>query len=456
MKLKESYVGSYFLIIIGFLLFARVIADIKMPILMPSEGVISGPAILFATLAYRLAKQRRIYVSEPTTFRVGLESLLIIASIYWASQNNLVDFITLSPVLAFLWLGVVVSYFFMVFGSRDNDVITYKKPNENKNEEVNKESKLKASVAKFYGSSAAVAFGSLYFISAISAIAKNTGGSTNGLFLGPAIILGALAYKSAKKRKLNIVETTVVRGSFEIAAILLVLASVLMMNVGIKKFMAENPVPFLLWLWALIPYFITVFSIRDNKGESAKAESKETDKSVDKPILNTVSKTPVAGPLEGLGGWLILVGFNVVFTPLRQLFEFNQLYDVYIENLSQFFSSDMMTSMFSGENSEALYLFSVVLLEFFAGLIFLFLFIYLAYLFFSKKVTFPSFFIKIHIGFLVWLIVDTYAVSLLPVATGGGTIDKESWTQIAGMTFFTAVWVMYMLKSVRVKTTFVN
>ena len=112
--------------------------------------------------------------------------------------------------------------------------------------------------------------------------------------------------------------------------------------------------------------------------------------------------------------------------------------------------------MFSGEYPDVLYSFLVILFEFSVGLIFLFLFIYLAYLFFSKKVTFPSFFIKIHIGFLVWLIIDTYVVSLLPVAAGGGVIDKEYWTQIAGMTFFTFVWVMYMLKSVRVKATFVN
>ena len=461
MKLKESYVGSYLLIIVGFLLFARVIADIKMPILMSSEGFFIGPVIVLTALAYKLAKQRRIFISAPTTFRIGLESLLIIASVFllFIFSAGVLTLFTYQPLTSIIWISSIAAYIFMAFGSRANDVITYKKPNNK--EEVNKESKLNIGVAKLYGSSVAVAFGSLYFISAISTIAKNTGGSANGLFLGPAIILGALAYKSAKKRKLNIIETTVVRESFEIAAILLVLASVLMANVDIKKFIAENPVPFLLWLWALIPYFITAFSIRKNKGESAKVTSKEVDKSIEKSVLDTTSKPSldkprVAGPLEGLGGWLILVGLNVVFTPLRQLIEFNQSYDVYIENLAQFFSSDRMALMFSGENPDALYLFLVILFEFSVGLIFLFLFIYLAYLLFSKKVTFPSFFIKIYIGFLVWLIIDTYAVSLLPVAAGGGVIDKESWTQIAGMTFFTFVWVMYMLKSVRVKATFVN
>ena len=454
MKLKESYVGSIAIIAIGCLYFALDIYGTKLEYIL--FGTITGPGISLAAIAYILAKRRRLYVATPTTFNVGIEAISILLSVFLLVEYSAgyLMFFTEQPPTSIIWIGSIAAYIFMAFGSRANDVITYKKPNNK--EEVNKESKLNIGVAKLYGSSAAVAFGSLYFISAISAIAKNTGGSANGLFLGPAIILGALAYKSAKKRKLNIIETTVVRESFEIAAILLVLASVLMLNVSIKKFMAENPVPFLLWLWALIPYFIMVFSIRKNKGESAKVTSKEADKSIENPVLNAVNKPPVEGPLEGLGGWLILIGLNVVFTPLRQLIDFDKSYDVYIEHLAQFFSSDKRALMFSGEYPDVLYSFLVILFEFSVGLIFLFLFIYLAYLFFSKKVTFPSFFIKIHIGFLVWLIIDTYVVSLLPVAAGGGVIDKESWTQIAGMTFFTFVWVMYMLKSVRVKATFVN
>ena len=454
MKLKESYVGSIAIIAIGCLYFALDIYGTKLEYIL--FGTITGPGISLAAIAYILAKRRRLYVATPTTFNVGIEAISILLSVFLLVEYSAgyLMFFTEQPPTSIIWIGSIAAYIFMAFGSRANDVITYKKPNNK--EEVNKESKLNIGVAKLYGSSAAVAFGSLYFISAISAIAKNTGGSANGLFLGPAIILGALAYKSAKKRKLNIIETTVVRESSEIAAILLVLASVLMLNVSIKKFMAENPVPFLLWLWALIPYFIMVFSIRKNKGESAKVTSKEADKSIENPVLNAVNKPPVEGPLEGLGGWLILIGLNVVFTPLRQLIDFDKSYDVYIEHLAQFFSSDKRALMFSGEYPDVLYSFLVILFEFSVGLIFLFLFIYLAYLFFSKKVTFPSFFIKIHIGFLVWLIIDTYVVSLLPVAAGGGVIDKESWTQIAGMTFFTFVWVMYMLKSVRVKATFVN
>ena len=454
MKLKENYIGSITIIAIGCLYFALDIYGTKLEHIL--FGTITGPGISLAAIAYILAKRRRLYVATPTTFNVGIEAISILLSVFLLVEYSAgyLMFFTEQPPTSIIWIGSIAAYIFMAFGSRANDVITYKKPNNK--EEVNKESKLNIGVAKLYGSSAAVAFGSLYFISAISAIAKNTGGSANGLFLGPAIILGALAYKSAKKRKLNIIETTVVRESFEIAAILLVLASVLMLNVSIKKFMAENPVPFLLWLWALIPYFIMVFSIRKNKGESAKVTSKEADKSIENPVLNAVNKPPVEGPLEGLGGWLILIGLNVVFTPLRQLIDFDKSYDVYIEHLAQFFSSDKRALMFSGEYPDVLYSFLVILFEFSVGLIFLFLFIYLAYLFFSKKVTFPSFFIKIYIGFLVWLIIDTYAVSLLPVAAGGGVIDKESWTQIAGMTFFTFVWVMYMLKSVRVKATFVN
>jgi len=260
MKLKESYVGSIAIIAIGCLYFALDIYGTKLEYIL--FGTITGPGISLAAIAYILAKRRRLYVATPTTFNVGIEAISILLSVFLLVEYSAgyLMFFTEQPPTSIIWIGSIAAYIFMAFGSRANDVITYKKPNNK--EEVNKESKLNIGVAKLYGSSAAVAFGSLYFISAISAIAKNTGGSANGLFLGPAIILGALAYKSAKKRKLNIIETTVVRESFEIAAILLVLASVLMLNVSIKKFMAENPVPFLLWLWALIPYFIMVFLLK--------------------------------------------------------------------------------------------------------------------------------------------------------------------------------------------------
>ncbi len=320
MKLKENYSGSIAILLVGCLYFALELYGVESEHTL--GGVLSGTGIILAAIAYRSAKRRRIYISEPTTFRIGLESVLILTSFFLLFMFSVGDvmFFTYQPLTSIVWLGSIAAYIFMVFGSRTNDVITYKsnandgekkisietpnliadsKPqldiNKSKNffikfkETISGESNISVSATEFFGSSAAIVLGVLYFLSGVNVAAQKTGGSANGLVFGLVIILGALAYKSAKKRKLNIVATTVIREVFEIVAMLLILASVLMLNVDIKKFMAETPVSFLIWLWALIPYFIMVFSIRNKKYENTKATSKEADKSVESPVLNTNS-----------------------------------------------------------------------------------------------------------------------------------------------------------------------
>jgi hypothetical protein len=74
------------------------------------------------------------------------------------------------------------------------------------------------------------------------------------------VILGALVYKSAKKRKLRLKPNSLIRISLEIIAIILILASVLMANTDIKRFIAEDPVPFLIWVWSLTAYLYIVAS----------------------------------------------------------------------------------------------------------------------------------------------------------------------------------------------------
>ena len=97
----------------------------------------------------------------------------------------------------------------------------------------------------FFGSTVAIIFGFLYFGSGVNSLDQQTGASLYGLIFGPVVILGALAYKSIKKRKLSLV------------AITLVLMSFLLHN-NIKEFMAENPVVFIIWLWSFIPYLTMI------------------------------------------------------------------------------------------------------------------------------------------------------------------------------------------------------
>ena len=109
----------------------------------------------------------------------------------------------------------------------------------------------------FFGSTIAIIFGFLYFGSGVNSLDQQTGASLYGLIFGPVVILGALAYKSIKKRKLSLVPSSKVRLLLEIIAITLVLMSFLLHN-NIKEFMAENPVVFIIWLWSFIPYLTMI------------------------------------------------------------------------------------------------------------------------------------------------------------------------------------------------------
>jgi len=76
------------------------------------------------------------------------------------------------------------------------------------------------------------------------------------LFTGLIIILGALSYRSAKKRKLGDVKSSLIRKTIEIIAILIAMASVLLQN-NLLLAIETNPVPNLLIpIWVLVAYII--------------------------------------------------------------------------------------------------------------------------------------------------------------------------------------------------------
>ena len=78
------------------------------------------------------------------------------------------------------------------------------------------------------------------------------------LIAGPIIILGALAYRSAKKRILGEVKDGLLRKGLEVAAILIIVAAVLLQS-DLTNRMMTDPVPNLIIpLWAIVAYIIIV------------------------------------------------------------------------------------------------------------------------------------------------------------------------------------------------------
>lgn len=73
------------------------------------------------------------------------------------------------------------------------------------------------------------------------------------------MILGAIAYRSAKKRRLEEAKSTIIRKLVEIALLLLICIMVLAQN-NLKYLIANDPVPnFIIPLWTLLAYLAVNF-----------------------------------------------------------------------------------------------------------------------------------------------------------------------------------------------------
>lgn len=73
------------------------------------------------------------------------------------------------------------------------------------------------------------------------------------------MILGALAYRSARKRKLGEVKATLTRQFLEIVLLVLICLGILMQN-NLKILIATDPIPnFVIPVWAVVAYLIIAF-----------------------------------------------------------------------------------------------------------------------------------------------------------------------------------------------------
>ncbi len=113
------------------------------------------------------------------------------------------------------------------------------------------------------GSTIAIILGALSVLSGLA----NPGAA---FITGIIIILGALAYRSAKNRKLGKVHSSIIRKALEAVAILIAMAAVLMQN-NLVSLIQADPVPNLIIpLWVLLAYIIIlVWSPKRSSNEQA-------------------------------------------------------------------------------------------------------------------------------------------------------------------------------------------
>jgi hypothetical protein len=125
---------------------------------------------------------------------------------------------------------------------------------------------------KFIGSTIALILGIIFLVSSISQIA--IGKARADPLVGEVMILGSLAYRSLKKRRLGIVKSTYYRKVFETLALILILALVILQR-DFKMRLINDPLAnFLIPFWAFIAYGIFFFKKNRNIIQDKVSDSK--------------------------------------------------------------------------------------------------------------------------------------------------------------------------------------
>jgi hypothetical protein len=152
--------------------------------------------------------------------------------------------------------------------------------------------------------------------------------------------------------------------------------------------------------------------------------------------------------LEGLGGWLVLVGLGIIISPLRVI---GMVFPIY----SEMFSNGSWAALTSPGTEVYNPLWAPILFGEMAingGVVLAWIFA--AFLFFSKKKVFPKWYIGILLFTLAFIPIDALAIK--SVSPNEPVFDVETIKEFGRTLIVTLIWVPYMLASKRVKATFVK
>jgi len=152
--------------------------------------------------------------------------------------------------------------------------------------------------------------------------------------------------------------------------------------------------------------------------------------------------------LEGIGGWLILVAIGIVITPIRHVILMMTTYP-------EIFSTGAW-EILTTQESEAYNPFwaPIIIGEIVIGSGLMLVWLYMAYKFFTKRGSFPKWYIGIAVFSLLYVLADAVAVKL--VLPDEPIFDPDTVKEVIRSVIMVVVWVPYMLVSKRVKATFVK
>jgi len=152
--------------------------------------------------------------------------------------------------------------------------------------------------------------------------------------------------------------------------------------------------------------------------------------------------------LQGLGGWLVLVGIGLCLAPLIRIVTIGQNWEGYFSN--QVWQT---LAMPQGASYHPLYG-PLLILELLGNMLLLGMNVLAICLFFTKRRAFPNFYIALILGNAVFVILDEVGCAMIPSLAA--TASGKNHTQAFRAVFYALIWSFYMVKSRRVKATFIK
>ncbi len=163
---------------------------------------------------------------------------------------------------------------------------------------------------------------------------------------------------------------------------------------------------------------------------------------------SSLAGTDVLEPV-GIKGWLVIVAIGRILAPLILL------YNIFIATLP-LFTSGMLEELSNPANEYYSPLWKpLVMFELVGNILFLILNVVLLYWFFAKKKKFIAGFIATILSSLIFNLFDVFLMMQLQ-STYATDLGLDYASVIIGPAVNFLIWVPYVLKSLRVKNTFIN
>lgn len=282
----------------------------------------------------------------------------------------------------------------------------------------------------FWGSWFGIGFGILFILIGFAEMEQDL----TTLDAGFTILFASLAYRSLKQRRLNNAPLSFWRIGGEALAMAYVSIN-LAIDMNTPKYFYENPYVLLIPAFGIVAYLVAYFA-------------KPADQTELKPRVKTEKATKTHSKYQGIGGWLTFVALGLLVTPVVLVIH---LLGTYLPLLT-----DGTLQALSDPSSEAYHPLWIPLITFevVGNLLMLLGYCYLLYTFFKRSETFPKSYIFLTIASLIFIAVDFFAADLIPAVAEQD--DSEMLEQLIRAAIGCAIWVPYMLKSKRVKATFVE